>query len=286
MSVYNRQYKLFEGPFTPVMTRFLVIPRYAFKRVFSSKLFIGFFVLCFIPMLVFGSMIYLYNSAGLLKMLNFNINDLMTIDTPFFMLVMNIQMMLCFLLTLFLGPPLISPDLANNALPLYLSRPFEKRDYVLGKFAVIYILNAAISWACSLLLFSLQAYLHDGSWLFGHLRIAFGLFVGSNLYIITIILFALALSAWLKWRTIAGFAFIALPIMAMGTGEALNGILHVKWGQYLNMDAIMETIYDFLFGIESTSSLSVVGCMCLLSMVWICSLLVLRLRIKAYEVVR
>jgi ABC-2 type transport system permease protein len=44
---------------------------------------------------------------------------------------------LSLLLTLIIGPDLISQDLRFNALPLYLSRPLNRRDYFLGKWGVI-----------------------------------------------------------------------------------------------------------------------------------------------------
>ena len=44
------------------------------------------------------------------------------------------------------SPSLIAADLSNNALSLYLSRPITRRDYVLGKMAVLAILLSPITW--------------------------------------------------------------------------------------------------------------------------------------------
>ena len=285
MSVYNHQYQLFKGPFTPVLTRFLIIPRFAFKRVFSSKLFTGFFVLCFLPLLIFGSIIYVLHNTALIEMMGIQ-KDFFAIDAAYFLKIQNIQTGIAFLLTLFLGPPLVSPDLSNNALPLYLSRPFERRDYVLGKFSVIYLLNSAITWVSSLFLFAMQAYMAGGDWFVKNLRIIPGIFIGANLYIIALALVALALSAWLKWKTIAGFAFIALPIIASGMGAVLNGTLKISWGQYLNMNVVLDTIFSFFFGLPYSNSVSLIGCLFILFMVCMSSLFLLRIRIRAYEVIQ
>ena len=43
----------------------------------------------------------------------------------------------------FIGPGQVSPDLANNALPLYLARPFSRVEYVLGKMSVLLVLHVA-----------------------------------------------------------------------------------------------------------------------------------------------
>ena len=47
------------------------------------------------------------------------------------------QIFVCMILTMLVGPDLISQDLRLNALPLYFSRPLRRIDYFLGKFGVI-----------------------------------------------------------------------------------------------------------------------------------------------------
>ena len=58
----------------------------------------------------------------------------------------TIQGALAFLLTAWVAPVLVSPDLVNGALPLYLSRPFTRAEYVLGKATVLLTLLSAITW--------------------------------------------------------------------------------------------------------------------------------------------
>ena len=52
MAVYEHTYKRYAGPLTPEWSRFLIIPRHAYRDVFKSKLFTAFFSLCFIPLLI------------------------------------------------------------------------------------------------------------------------------------------------------------------------------------------------------------------------------------------
>ena len=52
---------------------------------------------------------------------------------------LSVQGVFAFLLTAYAGPGLISPDLSNNALPLYLCRPISRTEYVLSKMAVLFI---------------------------------------------------------------------------------------------------------------------------------------------------
>ena len=61
------------GKLTPEWSRFLVIPRHAFRDVFKSKLFTAFFVICFIPLLVEAILIYLHHNVNALAILQVNV---------------------------------------------------------------------------------------------------------------------------------------------------------------------------------------------------------------------
>ena len=61
----------------------------------------------------------------------------------FFFAILTFQGSLAFLLTAWVAPVLVSPDLVNGALPLYLSRPFTRVEYVLGKATVLVTLLSA-----------------------------------------------------------------------------------------------------------------------------------------------
>src|SRR6266567_4701667 len=117
---------------------------------------------------------------------------------------MSVQGVFAFLLTAFAGPGLISPDLANGALPLYFCRPFSRAEYVLGKSSVLAILLSQITWVPGLVLFVVQASLAGASWAWTHLWIAGSLVISSLIWIAILSLLAMALSAWVKWRIVAG----------------------------------------------------------------------------------
>ena len=64
----------------------------------------------------------------------------------------------------------ISPDLSNNALPLYLCRPINRTEYILGKMAVLFIPLSCITWIPGLLLFAIQAGLQGQGWGWDHIH--------------------------------------------------------------------------------------------------------------------
>ena len=69
MAVYERSYKPYEGELTPEQARFLVLPRYAYRRVFKSRLFTAFLISWFIYPLVLAVFIYLPHNLSILERL-------------------------------------------------------------------------------------------------------------------------------------------------------------------------------------------------------------------------
>ena len=82
--------------------------------------------------------IYLHHNLNALSSMGLDLTALAPIDAGFFAMFMGVQ---CFvfggLLALLVGPGLVSPDLANGALPLFLSRPLTRTGYAVGKMATL-----------------------------------------------------------------------------------------------------------------------------------------------------
>jgi ABC-2 type transport system permease protein len=290
MAVYDRSYARYAGPTTPEWTRFLVLPRYAFEAVFKSKLFVGFLALCFAPLFAGLIVIYLHHNLSALQLMNLpleQLNQMLPINADFFFRGLWMQGALGFLLALFVGPALVSPDLRNNGLPLYLSRPFSRTEYVLGKMSVLFLLLSGITWVPGLLLFFLQGYLEGAGWLAKNWRIGTAILVGSLTWIVFLSLFALAVSAWVKWRPVARITMMILFFVLLGFGQALNEALDTWWGSLLSAWHVIGSIWTSLFGLAPDNDLPpagwswvalAAGCLLFLGL--------LSRRIRAYEVVR
>src|SRR4029079_3805599 len=157
MAVYEHLYRAYEGEPQSAWSRFLVIPRYALREVFKSKLLTTIYVIWFIYPLVAAILVYLHHNVNALSLLQINVRELLPIDASFFRTFLEVQGGFAFILTVLVAPPLISRDLSNNALPLYLSRPLSRTEYVLGKMAVIVFLLSLVTWVPGLLVFFFQA---------------------------------------------------------------------------------------------------------------------------------
>jgi ABC-2 type transport system permease protein len=252
MAVYERSYDEFRGQLTPQWSRFLILPRYAFQSVFRSKLFIAFFALCFAYPLIAAILIYLHHNAVAIATMKLNIAELLPIDASFFKTYVVVQGVFAFFLTVLVGPPLVSRDLTNNALPLYLSRPFSRFEYILGKMSVVLLLMSAVTWVPGLLLFFFQAILEGGGWLVSNLRICGAIVVGSLVWIITLALLSQAISAWVKWRVAASAALVAVFFIPQVIAEFINHLFYTSWGDLLGINQLISTIWSGLFGKDET----------------------------------
>jgi ABC-type transport system involved in multi-copper enzyme maturation permease subunit len=248
MAVYEHTYKQFSGKLTPEWSRFLVIPRHAFRDVFKSKLFTAFFVVCFVPLLIEAILIYLHHNVNALAILKVDIRELIPIDASFFQTFVNLQASLAFFVTLLVGPPLVARDLRNNALPLYLCRPFTRTEYVMGKMSVLLILLSAMTWIPQLLLFLFQAYLEGASWFVDNLWLASAIFIGSVVWILLLALLSQAVSALVKWRVIASGALLGIFFIPSVFGEVVNQLFLTRWGNIISLGALMKNVTAGLFG--------------------------------------
>src|SRR5215471_5344105 len=146
MAVYKKTYRPYEGALTNSVTRFLVIPRFAFEDMQKSRFLTIFFLASFVYPLIAALFIYVQHNASALNLLGVqNANRLISINATFFLNFLGWQSMLALFLAAFTGPGQVSPDLANNALALYLARPFSRAEYVIGKMWILVVALLALA---------------------------------------------------------------------------------------------------------------------------------------------
>ena len=291
MAVYERGYGPYEGTPTPRRTRFLVLPAYSYKEVFSSKLFIVFLAVWGVwALLVLPVLIYLPHNLGVLEKIGVDpegIKNLFRIDAQrAFAWFMFPSMVIAYLTALTVGPALVSADLRNNGLPLYLSRPFGRWEYVLGKSSVMLILLSIVSWVPGLLLFLFQSYMSGWEWFRGNLGIATGIFFTSWIWIVMLCVISLAVSAYVKWKPVARLSLILIFIVLPRIGDVINLILRTDWGSITDMLRMMSVVAGTLFGFPNNSSIPAPAAWAsILSFCAFCVWLMSK-KIRAYEVVK
>jgi ABC-type transport system involved in multi-copper enzyme maturation permease subunit len=293
MAVYKRSYNPYTGSLTPEWTRFFVLTRYAFADLFKSRFFVLLLILSLIPILFFGGYIFFANNKTAQLLIQVHSARLFSVENEYFIMIMIAQTQAAFLLTCWAGPVLIAGDLTNGALPLFLSRPFSRADYVVGKLAVLGLLLSAVTWVPCLLLFSLQAGLANDGWIWLHLWMIIPIIFCSAIWILMLSLISLAVSAWVKLRIVAtGVIFISFFIPA-GLGEMFNAIMGTYWGRLLNLSYLFRLILakgfherSGLLGSLGWNEIPVPTAWGVLIFVCLLSLVILNARLRARETVR
>ena len=249
MAVYEHLYRAYDGEGHSAWSRFLVIPRYALRETFKSKLFTTVFILCFIYPLIATILVYLHHNTNALALMQINVKELLPIDNTFFRTYMEVQGAFSLILTVLVAPPLISRDLGNNALPLYLCRPLSRTEYVLGKMAVVVFLLSLVTWVPGLLVFLFQASLGGLGWLWANAWMITSIVFGFMIWIVLLSLIALALSALVRWRVVASGALLGLFFVPSAFGEIVNELFLTRVGSLVSLWATMNNIWRGLFGL-------------------------------------
>jgi ABC-type transport system involved in multi-copper enzyme maturation permease subunit len=259
MAVYEHLYRAYEGESQSGFSRFLVIPRYALREVFKSKILVTMFILCFIYPLIATILVYLHHNANAIALLQINVRELLPIDASFFRTFMEVQGAFALILTVLVAPPLISRDLSNNALPLYLCRPLSRAEYVLGKMAVIVYLLSLVTWIPGLLIYFFQASLTGFGWLWANLWMIWAIFFGAMVWITLLSLLALAVSSILKWRVVASGALLGLFFVPSAFGEIVNNLFLTRTGSLISVWASINSVWLGLFGLFERESGNIRG---------------------------
>jgi hypothetical protein len=260
MAVYRRAYRAYEGALTAGWARRAVMPRYALQEVLESRLLVLFLALSFVPFLVEAALVYIANSTAAQAVLGITSEadrrDLLQINANFFLYILTGQGALAFFLTAWVAPVLVSPDLVNGALPLYLARPLSRADYVIGKASALAALLSLVTWVPVLTLFGLQAGLAGRAWLAANYGCAFAILAGAWVWIAVLTLLGLAISALVRWRFVATGALFAVFFMGSAFGEAWLAAVHDPWGRLANLSYLINVVWRHLFDAAALGSVA------------------------------
>jgi ABC-2 type transport system permease protein len=286
MAVYKRTYKGYAGGLTPSWSRFMILPRFSYAQLFQSKFLLMFLALCAIYPVGAAGFIYVAHNTSFLTALNPRAGDLLEVNEKFFVYFCNFQSVMAYLLTAIVGPSLVSPDVTNNAMPLYLCRPFTRSEYVLGRMMVLLYLLAWITWIPGLILFGIQGDMAGWDWMRDHLWIAWAVFAGLFVWSVILSLIALAISAWVRWKIAAGGLILGLFFAGAGFGAAINAVMRTKNGSLIDIAQMMETAWNQLFRYNSGNEISAAQAWTVLALVSGISLWLLSKKVRAFEVVK
>ena len=286
MAVYKRNYKGYAGPLTPRWPRFLILTRYSYARLFQSRFLVIFLIICLFYPLGSAAFIYLSHNVKFLTLMRIPTDQVLAINGRFFYYFCTVQGALAYILTAFVGPSLISPDLVNGALPLYFCRPFSRTQYIAGKLGVLLALLSLITWIPGLLLYLIQSSVAGSDWMFDNLWLAWGIFLGLLVWILLLSLIALALSAWVKWRIAAGAMVLGVFFAGAGFGSAIDSVMRTNYGSLINLTQVSHTVQADLLRYDSGTEMSTGAAWIVLLITGGLCMALLAKRVRAFEVVK
>jgi len=251
MAVYKRGYQRYQGPLTGPWARFMVLPRSAWRSLYQQRLVLLLTILAFVWPIVSAVFVYLTNHATLLQGLDPEFRRFIQVDGSFFVVFMYVQSAFAVFLAALAGPGLIAPDLANNALPLYFSRPLTRWSYALARLTVLVGMLSIVTWIPGLILFGLQVGLAGLSWLQMNWTLGAGLVVGFLLWILVLGLVAMASSAYVKWRIVAAAVVLAFFFILSGVAEMIDSVFRVNWGHIIDPAWSVNQVWCALLGIDA-----------------------------------
>jgi len=252
MAVYKRTYRAYNGPLTSPLWRFTVLQRYAFKAVFKSRLLLIGYVGCFFGPLMFLCMLYLNQNATVLAMVGQK-PGFLKLNSSIFLNFLSVQAVLAWILTAFVGPSLVAPDLTNGALPIYLARPFSRSEYILGKGMVLGSLIASITLLPGLLSFTVQSSLAGFTWFKDNFAMGVGIVVSCIILMAILMLMGLAMSAFVRWKLVAGALILAVFAAGKGFAAVINNVMRTESGYYLDIQYLLSTVAGSLMHVPVTT---------------------------------
>jgi ABC-2 type transport system permease protein len=199
---------------------------------------------------------------------------------------LNFQVVFALLLSLFGGAGLVANDLRTGAILVYLSRPLTRRDYVLGKLTVLLALNLSATLAPGLLLYAAAlGFMPETFATWGLAWVGPAIVAQSLVVSLGTALFVLAVSALSRSGRVAGLTFVLLWVGLGVLGPLLALVLNAPVAELLSFEGDLRRVGSALFGTASASALHWAWAAGALGLASGASLLVLRSRVRAVEVV-
>ena len=224
MPIHDQSYRRYGGGRKTLGRAWTVIARAGIMTMIRKRAFLGLLIFAWLPFLVRAVQIYVTTNYPQVAMFA------PTAET--FRQFLEKQDFFVFIITIYVGAGLIANDRRAHALPIYLSKPLMRSEYIAGKAAVLFVFLLMVTLVPALLLLLLQV-LFAGS--FEFLR--------KNLFLFPAITVASLLQALLA-------TFTMLALSSLSKSSRYVGIL------YAGIIFFTAAIYGAMFAITGSSKLS------------------------------
>jgi ABC-2 type transport system permease protein len=279
MPIHDQGYRRYLGSKAAVGKAWQVITRAGVRTVLSKRSFIALMLLAWAPFVVRAVQIYIAA--------NFQQASFLAPQAETFREFLEQQGVFVFFVTIYIGAGLIANDRRANALQVYLSKPLTRAEYVAGKFAILFLFLASVTWLPAILLLIVQT-MFAGNFAFVQENIfllpAITLF--SLLQVLVSAMTMLALSSMSKSSRFVGIMYAGLIFFTAAFFQALRGITGRTSWAWLSPTDTLEQIGAYIFRMEPPYQLSPVVAIVTIITLIAASAWILERNVRGVEVVK
>jgi ABC-2 type transport system permease protein len=240
MPIHDQGYRRYGGTRAAIGQAWQVIARAGAMSIIAKRQFIALMLFAWAPFVVRAVQIYVAS--------NFQQASFLAPKGETFREFLDQQGTFVFFVTIYIGAGLIANDRRANALPLYLSKPMTRAEYIGGKMAILFLFLTLVTWAPAMCLLLTQT-IFAGSFTF----------VSNNLYLLpAITLFSLAqvllasttmlaLSSLSKSSRFVAVMYAGLFFFTTALFQALRGITGKSAFAWMSPSATLEQLGDVIF---------------------------------------
>ncbi len=280
MPIYDQGYRRYEAREALRSVRFWPITREGLSLILAKRAFLLLFGVAWLPFVACVVWVLVVTKVP-------QFEAALPIDGRLFGQFLAMQGFWTLLLSVFGGAGLVANDLRTGAILVYLSRPLTRRDYVLGKLGVLMALNLGVTLLPGLLLYVVGLGLAPEQYLKWELWwIAPAIVAQASLMSLAISVVALAVSSLSRSARIAGLSFFGLVVGLDVARGILVNIVRAEWASVVSLQGNLEAVAVALFGIAGRRTAEPAWAAAVLALCIVASLLVLRSRVRAVEIVK
>jgi len=278
MPIHDQGYRRYAGERRRPGGAWRVIAQSAIRTQLSRRGFAALLLLAWLPFLVRAVMIY---GAINLPQARFLAPTVTT-----FRDFLGFQEIFLFFVSVYAGAGLIANDRRANALPIYLSRPLTRLEYVGGKLASLVCFLLLVTWVPALALLLVQVvFAGNLDFVVTHWRLVPAITLFAWVQAITVAMAVLALSSLSTSGRYVGVLYAALLFFTQAMTMVLRAVTGHSRLAWLSVANSLEQLGHAVFGTRPQYDAPLIACLGMVVLVVVVSAVVLERRIRGVEVI-
>ncbi len=289
MTIKERGYTHWDGDLKDGRFPWWPITRWGIKLTFKKKFFKLLFFISLVPALIFLVGIYISERLEDFRFMIKDSSEFIQINPAYFKsyFTSDFLLFMMVMILVFCGAGLIADDLKYNSLQLYFSRPLKKRDYFLGKVAVVGFFLLIVTLVPGIVFLAMKL-VFSGSLKFFASYPWLVLSVVGYSFLITVffafyVLFLSSLSKNRRYVTIFIFGIYIFSDILFGI---FYGIFRSPYFSLLSLKSNLQQVGSVLFKQRAPYDVSWIYSFLILLLVCVLAGMVLKKKIRGVEIIK